>query len=77
MNAAPDRTAMMQQGAEERAKRLKRAVEDVLEGHSIHAASTNRMVDYDALRAELERRGWKPPKRLRSNNTRSRAKVAP
>jgi hypothetical protein len=77
VNAAPDRTALMQQEAAERAKRLRRAAEDVLEGHSIFDASRNRMVDYDALRAELERHGWTPPKRLRQNNSRSRAKQLP
>jgi hypothetical protein len=57
----------MQQEAEERAKRLKRAVEDVMdEGHTILAAYRNRGVPEQALRDELRARGWNPKPRARA-----------
>jgi hypothetical protein len=62
MNAAPDRTAVMQQAKDERRKRLERAVADVMEeGHGLHAAAKNRGVPEDSLRELLRERGWVAP----------------
>jgi hypothetical protein len=63
MNAAPDRTAVMQQAKDERRKRLERAVNDVMEdGHGVHATAKNRDVPEDALRELLRERGWVAPR---------------
>ena len=62
MNAAPDRTAVMQQVKDEQRKRLERAVSDVMEeGHGLHAAAKSRGVPEDALRKILHERGWVAP----------------
>lgn len=62
MNAAPDRTAVMQQAKDEQRKRLDRAMADVMkEGHGVHATAKNRDVPEDALRKLLRERGWVAP----------------
>lgn len=56
-------------------RRMRSAVDDIMDGGmSITEASRNRKVDYDALRAELDRRGWK---HIRVRNRRSRARRVP
>lgn len=75
MKASDDRTAFARQEAEEQAKRIRRAVEDVMdEGHTLHATAKSRRVPEEALRKALVARGWTPPLRVRQNNSRSRAK---
>jgi len=75
MNAAPERSALMQQEATERAKRLRRAVEDVMTGGlSMGEAARNRRVSEPRFRIALAAAGW-VPKRVRQR--RSRAKQLP
>lgn len=61
MNASPDRTAMLEAERADAKKRLARAVEDVLEGHSISSAYRSRGVSEQALRKALRARGWVAP----------------
>lgn len=79
MNAAPDRTALIRQEEAERAKRMGRAVADIMdasdEERSLRAVSLSRGVPEDALREELHARGWVAPNRIRQR--RSRAKQLP
>lgn len=54
------------------ARRLRSAVDDVMDGGiSLFDASRNRGVGYEALRTELEARGWK---QVRPRQRRSRAR---
>lgn len=79
MNASPERTALLQQAEEVRAKAMRRAVDDVMfpggEERSLHAVAKARGVPEGALREALHARGWTPPSRIRQR--RSRAKQLP
>lgn len=64
MSAAKDARVRIETGKADAERRMRSAVDDVLDGHiPIQAAHRNRKVGRDALRAELEKRGWVDPHR--------------
>ena len=64
MTAAREARIRIETGKADAERRMRSAVDDVMTGHvSIQDAHRNRKVGRDALRAELEERGWVAPHR--------------
>lgn len=64
MTAAREARLRIETGKADAERRMRSAVDDVMDGGvSIQAAHRIRNVGRDALRAELEKRGWMDPHR--------------